>query len=91
MLSQRTLEQLETMHTDTDIVNRKIYLVYNCQDIYLKDKEMFYLTQHILIRLYCIRHLVKDHSMRGNPLPPHGLLFPINSKDYFKEGRKCFI
>ena len=26
--------------------------------------------------------MVKDHSdsERGNPLPPHGLLFPINSK-----------
>ena len=26
--------------------------------------------------------MVKDHSdsERGNPLPPHGLIFPINSK-----------
>ena len=29
--------------------------------------------------------MVKDHSdsERGNPLPPHGLLFPINSKGSF--------
>ena len=29
--------------------------------------------------------MVKDYSDsdRGNPLPPHGLLFPITSKDYF--------
>ena len=29
--------------------------------------------------------MVKDHSdsERGNPLPPHGLLFPISSKGYF--------
>ena len=29
--------------------------------------------------------MVKDHSdsERGNPLPPHGLLFPISSRDYF--------
>ena len=29
--------------------------------------------------------MVKDHSdsERGNPLPPHGLLFPNNSKCYF--------
>ena len=29
--------------------------------------------------------MVKDHSdiERGNPLPPHGLLFPIDSKGYF--------
>ena len=35
--------------------------------------------------LYGIRHMVKDHSdsEKGNPLPPHGLLFMINSKGYF--------
>ena len=29
--------------------------------------------------------MVKDHSdsERGNPLPPHELLFPISSKGYF--------
>ena len=39
---------------------------------------------HFYLWLYG-RHMVKDHSdsERGNPLPPHGLLFPINSKDYF--------
>ena len=37
------------------------------------------------LRLYGVRHIVKDHSYseRGNPLPPHGLLFPINSKGSF--------
>ena len=37
------------------------------------------------LRLYGIRHMVKDHSdnERGNLLPPHGLLFPISSKGYF--------
>ena len=37
------------------------------------------------LRLYGIRHMVKDHSdsEKGNPLPPHGLLFPINSKGSF--------
>ena len=36
------------------------------------------------LRLYGVRHMVKDHSdsERGNPLPPHRLLFPINSKDF---------
>ena len=35
--------------------------------------------------LYGIRHMVKDHSdsKRGNPLPPHGLLFLISSKGSF--------
>ena len=34
------------------------------------------------LQLYDIRHMVKDHSdsERGNPLPPHGLLFSISSK-----------
>ena len=37
------------------------------------------------LRLYGIRHVVKDHSdsERGNLLPPHRLLFPINSKGSF--------
>ena len=39
-------------------------------------------TQHILLTLYGIRHMVKDNtdSERGNMLLPHGLLFPISSK-----------
>ena len=34
------------------------------------------------LRLYGVRHMVEDHSdsEKGNPLPPHGLLFPINSR-----------
>ena len=37
------------------------------------------------LRLYGVGHMVKDHSdsERGNPLPPHGLLFPISSKCSF--------
>ena len=37
------------------------------------------------LRLYGIRHMVKDHSdsEKGIPLPPHRLLFPINSKGSF--------
>ena len=35
--------------------------------------------------LYGVRHMVKDHSdsERGNALPPHGLLFSIDSKGSF--------
>ena len=35
--------------------------------------------------LYGVRHMVKDHSdsERGNRVTPHGLLFPISSKDSF--------
>ena len=49
-------------------------------------KEMFYLTTHSThLRLYGVIHMVKDHSEseRGNPLPPHGLLFPNSSKGSF--------
>ena len=37
------------------------------------------------LRLYGVGHMVNDHSdsERGNPLQPHGLLFPISSKGYF--------
>ena len=37
------------------------------------------------LRLYGIRHMVKDHSdsEKGNPLPPHRLLLSINSKRSF--------
>ena len=37
------------------------------------------------LRLYGVRHMVKDHSdsEREKTLPPHGLLFPINSKGSF--------
>ena len=37
------------------------------------------------LQLYGVRHMVKDHydSEKGNPLPPHRLLFTINSKDSF--------
>ena len=37
------------------------------------------------LRLYGVRHIVKDHSdsKRGNPMPPHWLLFPISSKCSF--------
>ena len=37
------------------------------------------------LRLYGVRHMVKDHpdSERGNPLPAHGLLILISSKGSF--------
>ena len=48
---------------------------------------MFYLmthSTHFILRLYGII-MVKDHSdsEKGNPLLPHRLLFPINSKGSF--------
>ena len=39
----------------------------------------------VYLRLYGVEYMVKDHSdrERGNPLPPHRRLFPINSKGSF--------
>ena len=38
------------------------------------------------LQLYGVRHMVKDHPDREkeNPLPPHGLLFPINTGCIYK-------
>ena len=46
-------------------------------------KEMFYLMVHSTHFIY--GYMVKDdlHSKRGNPCPPHGLLFLISSKACF--------
>ena len=42
------------------------------------------------LRLHGIKHMVKDHSysLRGNPLLPHRLLFPISSKGSFISHRQ---
>ena len=49
-----------------------------------RRKEMFLFNDALstfYLRLYGVRHMVKNHSdsERGNPLPPHRLLFLINS------------
>ena len=52
----------------------------------IEENVLFNDTLNTLyLRLYGVRHTVKDHSdsKRGNPLPPHGLLFPISSKGSF--------
>ena len=62
------------------IKNRMILSVSTyCYSTEIGRKEMFYLW------LYGVRHMVNDHSdsEKGNPLPPHRLLFPISSKGSF--------
>ena len=51
-------------------------------------KEVFLFNNALntlYLRLYGIRHMVKDNSNseKENPLPPHGLLFLISSKGFF--------
>ena len=54
-----------------------------------RERERNYLFNDALntfyLRLYGVRHMVKDHSdsEKGNPLPPHRLLLSINSKGSF--------
>ena len=67
-----------------NILKKNIRFI-RCRVVQIR-KEMFYLTTHstqFILRLYGVGHMVKDHSDRGNLLPPHGLLFPINSKGSF--------
>ena len=52
----------------------------------LGRKEMFYLTTHSTHFIYgYMASNLKDHSdsERRNPLPPHGLFFPISSNGSF--------
>ena len=53
-----------------------------------REREMFLFNDALntfYLRLYGVRHMVKDHSdsEKGNPLPPHRLLLSINSKGSF--------
>ena len=66
------------------IVQRKKKLCYLMRE---REKKVLFndALNTFYLRLYGVRHMVKDHSdsEKGNPLPPHRLLFPINSKGSF--------
>ena len=72
----------------TSISEQLFLLAQNHKDCYTR-KEGNVLFNDALntfyLQLYGVRHMVKDHSDSeiGNPLPPHGLLFPISSKGSF--------
>ena len=61
---------------------KSLYRYLNTE-IILGRKEMFYLTTHSTHFIY--GYIASDHSdsEKRNPLPPHRLLFLINSKDSF--------
>ena len=80
----------------TQCINGEINVLYyniNCYYFFLHGninrKEGNVLFNDALntfyLRLYGLRYMVKDHSdsEKGNPLPPHGLLFPISNKGSF--------
>ena len=60
---------------------------YKQRDSRRKEGNVYLTTHstHFILRLYGVRNMVKDHldSERGNLLPPHRLLFPINIKGSF--------
>ena len=51
----------------------------------MEGNVLFNDTLNTFYLWYGVRHMVKDHSdsERGNPLPPHMLLFSISSKGSF--------
>ena len=81
------------------MVGTRLYLhlgsLLNLFNVEQLDREMSIKQGNVLfndalhifyLRLYGVGHMVKGHSdsERGNPLQPHGLLFPIS-------GKGCFI
>ena len=79
---------METILSQCFELIRKITIGRKEGNVLFNDaRNIFYL------QLYGIRHMVKNHSdymasdhsdsKRGNLLPPHGLLLPINSKGSF--------
>ena len=64
----------------TNKQSTEIIVIRKEENILFNDAlNIFYL------RLYGVRHMFKDHSdsEKENPLLPHRLLFPINSKGSF--------
>ena len=90
-VGQSTVMEINTplVHGRGWILNRPRFIVVLLSLRSLKGKEGSVLFNDTLntfhFRLYGIRHMVNDHSdsEREKPLPPHGLLFPINSNGYF--------
>ena len=65
----------------------KLYLHSGCQVTAYEEGNVLFndALNTFYLRLYGVIHMVKDHSdcEGGNPLPQHGLLFPISSKGSF--------
>ena len=77
------------MHHPTDRIAHTTAFVSPVVEHWLDEEGRKWLFNDALntfyLRLYGVKHMVKDHidSERGNPPPPHGLLFPIRSKVSF--------
>ena len=78
------------MEAETKMKSKKRTAGEHCQQHQLeRERERNVLFNDALntfyLRLYGVRHMVKDHSdsEKGNPLLPHRLLLSINSKGSF--------
>ena len=73
-------------NTEQLFQHRSLLALFNLRKIRKEGNVLFNdALNTFYLRLYGVRHIVKDHSDsdRGNPLPPYGLLFPISSKGSF--------
>ena len=76
-------------HTLSYIISKKNSFLSGSTGVCKKQRERNVLFNDALntfyLRLYGVRHMVKDHSdsEKGNPLPPHRLLLSISSKGSF--------
>ena len=72
--------------TELGISQERIHAVIH-NEFQMRERNVLFndALNTFYLRLYGVRHMVKDHSdsEKGNPLPPHRLLFPINSKGSF--------
>ena len=81
---------MDTLSEDgPSLIKRMVDGVPHFETVRERERERDVLFNDALntfyLRLYGVRHMVKDHSdsEKGNPLPPHRLLLSINSKGSF--------
>ena len=78
---------LYTRLLDILSVKRSIQMFITCGQVGRKEGNVLFndALNTFYLLLYGVRHMVKDHSdsERGNPLLPHGLLFPISRKSFY--------
>ena len=83
----RRYSQTETTRDCTRTGQRRVTTPRQDRDIGRKEGNVLFndALSTFYLRLYGVRHMVKDHSdsEKGNPLPPHRPLLPINSKGSF--------
>ena len=81
---QKQVSKLKSMSLYKKYLN-KCFKMQECRE---RERKVLFndALNTFYLRLYGVRHMVKDHSdsEKGNPLPPHRLLLLINSKGSFK-------